>query len=79
MHSNGSWQVAGLLAVSVLEVECVQGLEVVWVSLQVHLAQKLILQDSVVPDLDSDRLARLSAVEDAFHIVLGRRSTLLQS
>lgn len=32
-----------------------QGLEVIRVSLQVHLAQELILQDSVVPDLRRDR------------------------
>lgn len=54
-HSNGARQVAGLLAVAVSEVEGVQGLEVVRAGLQVHLAQELILQDSVVPDLDGDR------------------------
>lgn len=42
-----------------------------------HLAQKLILQDSVVPDLHSDGLARLLAVEDAFHIILRRRGAFL--
>lgn len=55
MHSNGPWQIAGLPAISVLEVEGVQGLEVIWVSLQVHLAQELILQDSVIPYLGGDR------------------------
>lgn len=32
-----------------------QGLEVIRVGLQLHLAQELILQDSVVPDLGGDR------------------------
>lgn len=76
-QGNGARQVAGLPAVSVPEVEGVQGLEVIGVSLQLHLAQELILQDSVVPDLDSDGLAWLFAVEDAFYIVLRRRGTLL--
>lgn len=55
VHSNGAWQVAGLPATSVLEVEGVQGLEVIRVSLQAYLAQELVLQDSVVPDLRGDR------------------------
>lgn len=79
VHSNGAWQVTGLPATSVLEVEGVQGLEVIRVSLQAYLAQELVLQDSVVPDLDSDGLARLLAVEDAFHVVLGCRGALLHS
>lgn len=54
MHSHGARQVARLPA-AVLEVEGVQGLEVIGVSLQVHLAQEFILQDSVVPDLGGDR------------------------
>lgn len=54
-HSNGARQVAGLPAAAVLEVEGVQGLEVIWVGLQVHLAQELVLQDSVVPDLGRDK------------------------
>ena len=33
----------------------VQGLEVVRVGFQVHLAQELVFQDSVVPDLERDR------------------------
>lgn len=49
-HSNGARQVAGLPAVAVPEVEGVQGLEVVRVGFQVHLAQELVFQDSVVPD-----------------------------
>lgn len=55
VHSNGAWQVAGLPATSVLEVEGVQGLEVIRVSFQAYLAQELVLQDSVVPDLGGDR------------------------
>jgi hypothetical protein len=35
--------------------EGVQGLEVIRVSLQVHLTQEFILQDMVVPDLGGDR------------------------
>lgn len=70
VHSNGAWQIAGLPTVAASEVEGVHGLEVIRFSLQLHLAQELILQDSVVPDLDSDGLGRLLAVEDAFHIVL---------
>lgn len=53
--SDGAWQVAGLPAVSVSEVKGVQRLEVVRVGLQLHLAQELILQDSVVPDLGGER------------------------
>lgn len=37
-HSNSARQVAGLLATAVPEVEVVQGLEVVRISLQMHLA-----------------------------------------
>lgn len=54
VHSNGAWQVAGLPATSVLEVEGVQGLEVIRVSLQAYLAQELVLQNSVVPDLEGE-------------------------
>ena len=54
-HGNGARQVAGLPAVTVPEVEGVQGLEVVRVGFQVHLAQELVFQDSVVPDLERDR------------------------
>lgn len=50
-HSND----ARLLAVAILEGKGVQGLDIIWVSLQVHLAQKLIFQDSVVPDLGGNR------------------------
>lgn len=71
VHSNGARQVTGLPAIAVSEVEGVQGLEVIRFRLQVHLAQELIFQDSVIPYLDSDGLAWLLAVEDAFHIVLG--------
>lgn len=53
-HSNGAGQVAGLPAVAVPQVQGVQGLEVIGVSLQVHLAQEFVLQDSVVPDLGGD-------------------------
>ena len=54
-HSNGARQVAGLPAVTVPEVEGVQGLEVIRIGFQVHLAQELVFQDSVVPDLERDR------------------------
>lgn len=54
-HSDGARQVTGLPAVAVPEVEGVQGLEVVRVGFQVHLAQELIFKDSVVPDLERDR------------------------
>lgn len=76
-HSDSARQVTGLPAVAVPEVEGVQGLEVVRVGFQVHLAQELIFKDSVVPDLHGDGLARLLAVEDTFHIILGCRSALL--
>lgn len=33
-----------------------QGLEVIRVGLQVHLAQEFVLQDSVVPDLGGDKV-----------------------
>lgn len=35
--------------------EGVEVLQVIWVSLQVHLAQEFILQDSVIPNLKGDR------------------------
>lgn len=54
-HGDGARQVAGLPAVAVPEVEGVQGLEVIGVSLQLHLAQEFVFQDSVVPDLEGDR------------------------
>ena len=54
-HGHGARQVAGLPAAAVLEVDGVQGLEVIRVSLQVNLAQEFILQDPVLPDLGGGR------------------------
>lgn len=79
MHGHCAWQVTGLPAAPVLEVEGMQGLQLFWASLQVHLAQEFILQDSVIPDLYSDRLAWLLAVEDAPHVVLRIRGAFPHS
>lgn len=54
-HSYGARQVTGLPVTAVPKVEGVEGLQVVRVSLQVHLAQEFILQDSVVPNLRRDK------------------------
>lgn len=42
-HSYNAWQIAGLPATAVLEMEGVEVLQVIRVSLQVHLAQEFIL------------------------------------
>lgn len=55
-HSYGAWQVAGLPATAVPEVEGVDGLQVIRVSLLVHLAQEFILQDLEISNLPSDGL-----------------------
>lgn len=55
VHSHCARQVIGLAAAAVLKVEGVQGLEFIRICLQLHLAQELILQDSVVPDLGGER------------------------